>query len=215
MLQPVLRNRNYFLQFRFRLLISFGSDFWQVGFRFRFRLRKSKYSKTNFKKTLPFYKVSLFTRKKCISFIKFIEVNQIHNYISSSGSGIKLRFGFHYGKKLRFRFRNTGYNRCGDIVCQYRPCRRVNPAIECLICGRNLKTEPSLREHMRLCHGVKTDQKQSWKPHKMKRNRYENHSVKVSFSVGINDWHPLIKNVWPRRGKKICTFSVFWVYFFL
>ncbi len=115
--RAVLRNRIYFLPFRFRLLTSYGSvsDFWQVTvpfqtfdkLRFRFRLltsyssvsdfwqvtvpiptfdklrfrlltsyssgsgfgsvsrtKKTQFSKNLLEKILPFYIVSLFTRKK-------------------------------------------------------------------------------------------------------------------------------------------------------
>jgi hypothetical protein len=51
---------------------------------------------------LTLYLVSCFTRKKCINFNKFMvnvnekmfnEGNQIHNFISSSGSGTVINYG--------------------------------------------------------------------------------------------------------------------------
>ncbi len=112
----MLWNRNYFLRFQFLLLKSYGSgsDFWKSSgsyfwkvpvptfekFRFWFQLFiktiKSKFYKKNFGTFLPFCIVSCFTRKKFIILNKFIEKcewnfffnegNQIHNFISSSGS---------------------------------------------------------------------------------------------------------------------------------
>jgi len=73
LLNPVLRNRNYFLRFRFRFwqvpvptLDNYGSGSGPVS-----RLKK-QFSNFFLGKILPFYIVSFFTRKKLIIFIKFI-----------------------------------------------------------------------------------------------------------------------------------------------
>jgi hypothetical protein len=76
-----MRNRNYFLRFRirvwFRLLTSScsGSDFLQVTVPVLAPYvdhKKNSFQKKNFTKILPFYKVNFLTRKKLISFVKFI-----------------------------------------------------------------------------------------------------------------------------------------------
>jgi hypothetical protein len=100
----------------------------KLRFRFRFRLHKKQICKKFLEKILPFYRVNFFTRKKIISFIKFIvkcegkmlnEGNQTHNFISSSGSGTVINYGsgsafltscmvpVRLVKMLRFRFHNT------------------------------------------------------------------------------------------------------------
>ncbi len=104
----VLWNRNYFLQFRFRLLNSYGSDsgsdFWKVTVTAPYLLWiiKSKFF-TNFFLffcLFSFYIVSCFTREKFINFNKkcewkkmLNEGNQINNVISSSGSGTVINYG--------------------------------------------------------------------------------------------------------------------------
>jgi hypothetical protein len=70
----------YFLRFRFRLLKSygsgsgFGSYFYQVlvPVPVPYVTIKSSFENKYLKKILPFYSLSFFTRKKLISFIKFI-----------------------------------------------------------------------------------------------------------------------------------------------
>jgi hypothetical protein len=77
--------------------------FQKLRFQFRFQLHiytiKSKFFLKNL---FPFYIVSCFTRKKILNINKFIvkierkifnEGNQIHNFISSSGSGTVINYG--------------------------------------------------------------------------------------------------------------------------
>ncbi len=104
-LLSVLWNRNYFLRFRFRfwLLKSYGSGsyFWQVTVPVPIPIpapyldHKKQFKKKCLNFFGLFYIVSWFTRKKFINFNKFFENvkekmlnegNQIHNFISSSGS---------------------------------------------------------------------------------------------------------------------------------
>ncbi len=114
----VLWNRYYFLRFRFRLLKSYGSgsDFWKsYGSGSYFRKvpvpvpapyldhKKQIFTKKLLEFFLPFYIVSCFRRKKFKNFNKFFvkcqwnfflnKDNQIHNFISSSGSGTVINYG--------------------------------------------------------------------------------------------------------------------------
>ncbi len=80
--------------------------FEKLRFRFRFRFQLHIYtikSKFFLKNLFPFYKVSCFIRKKIININKIYckmwkkkminEGNQIHNFISSSGSGTVINYG--------------------------------------------------------------------------------------------------------------------------
>ncbi len=83
--------------------------FEKLWFRFRFRFQlhiltiKSKLKKKIWEFFLTFYLVSCFTRKKLMNFNKcmvkyewkknFKEGNQIHNFMSSSGSGTVINYG--------------------------------------------------------------------------------------------------------------------------
>ncbi len=125
-----------FLRFRFRLLkrngSGSGSDFWKSygsgsGSYFwkvtvPVPVPYLYHKKQIFLKNLfPFYIVSCFTRKKIININKFIvkcdrkkmlnEGNQIHNFISSSGSWTVINYGsgsdFLSSYSFRFRFHNT------------------------------------------------------------------------------------------------------------
>jgi hypothetical protein len=120
--KPVLWNSNYFLRFRFRfrLLKSYGSgsvsDFWKimvpvpvptfekVQFRFRFQLHIYVYKKQIFlTKFASILHSKLFYKEKDYKYQQIYckmwkkkmlnEGNQIHNFISRSGSGTVINYG--------------------------------------------------------------------------------------------------------------------------
>ncbi len=91
-----------------KLWFRFGSYFWKVTVPVPVPAPYLDHKKLIFQKKywnffLPFYIVGCFTRKKFINFNKFIvkcewkkflnEGNQIHNFISCSGSGTGINYG--------------------------------------------------------------------------------------------------------------------------
>jgi hypothetical protein len=78
-------------------------NFEKLRFRIQFQLHIYTIKSKFFLNLFPFYIVSCFTRKKNINISKFIvkcerkkmlnDGNQIHNFISSSGSGTVINYG--------------------------------------------------------------------------------------------------------------------------
>ncbi len=112
-MKAVLWNRNYFLRFRFRfqLLKSYGSgsgsDFWKVTVPVPvpapYLDHKTKFFKKFFRNFIAFFLLKLFYKEKVYKFQQIYckiwmkrmlnEDNQIHNFISSSGSGTVINYG--------------------------------------------------------------------------------------------------------------------------
>jgi hypothetical protein len=115
--RAVLRNRNYFVRFRFRfrLLTSYGSgsDFWQVTVPVTFPVpapcldHQNTVSTIFFYKILPFYIVPIsFLQRK--NFIKFIVKCQWTNF-KIKEIKCSIVYCINLGDSFLLRFRNSSY----------------------------------------------------------------------------------------------------------